>query len=262
MGRRGVGELYGYNIYEHSNVIIAMVKDLRFKSYANLNIPSTSTNFASWELHLIRVNADGSRVDEVNLGNSVLTKDTISGANFRFIINFNVPELTGACYELVIVDTADSNQIVYFTNQIEYRKEYNENDIRFIQYSNDVDIFNYGYEANPSFTNSYFLKIFMREPTPKVSQVGYTLVNGNFKPVRSTSGTVAKVIWQAIGVDDVAAANAFTLHDKAFLAFRGLFKKVTRNDAGLNVAWSDRDPLADVDIDLELSSTFTTNANE
>lgn len=240
---------------------LSMVAGRQTSLYANLNSVETNANFASWSLYVVSVSPDGERSVETILPNSVFNQDIIEGSNYRFWIDFTTPTLTnGNDYELVIVDTADSNQILYVSRSIKYKST--DADLQLVRFRNEVDIFNFGYAANASFYNRFYLDFYARDPQPSTRSVGYVISSGAFLPVRSNTGTVLRFITQAYDRFDHEAFNAMTLHGVWQYAYLGNWSTLKRpEDSDYAPEWVERHLLADAEINIERSSTFVNNKN-
>ncbi len=241
-----------------------MVANKAFTFYANLDTLETSANFASWSLLLVSLSPSGERSVEVDLGNTPLTKQVVSGTDYRFSVSFTTPTLKGDVFYLVIVDTSLSDQVVYVSNEIKYRANANASGLQLVRFRNPVTIFNYDYTLLAStFYNQFYIEAFTRPAGQQTNVLGYTLISGEFTAVRATTGRLIEFITQAYMLGDHEAFNAMTLHATLDFASEGAWSALRRSDSSsYGYEFGDtRDNLADGGITLEMISTFTSNRN-
>ena len=240
---------------QRSTTAAYMVAGATFSSYCNLNLLESSANFPNWRLKIINTNIN--RTVEVDLGN-VFTQYIIIGNQYRFSFTFTVPSLTGACYELAIVD--DSENVLYVSEDIGFTTV--SRGLEQIRYRNNTDRNNYDYSLTAEdFYNQYYVATWMRPAGEPTVREGYVLSTGSFTNVRDTSGSSFEFINQAYELRDHRAFNIAILHGAFNIVYEGNWTKFSLPE-GSSYEYEfpqSRDGLADGAVTLEQDDTFTND---
>ena len=189
-----------------------------------------------------------------------LTKDIISGSSYRFYSSFVVPiNLTaGACYYLAVVDATDST-VKYLSNKLIASNSIKSN-MKLIRYRNDKNILNFNYESLSTLYNQFVIELAVIQSQYPTTRIGYDLVSGAFKEVRSTAGVNKKFITRSYNSDNHEAFNAATIHNTYQISEDGDWTTYTRtDDADYSVDWVDEFELAHGEITLQKDTTFASS---
>ena len=235
------------------SVITCLVSSQSFSFYANLDDLDTSTDFASWELHLLTDDSFTIAFPEID----ELTQDAYVGG-FRFYSTFNVPSglADGKCYVLAIVSGDD---VKYLSNSLKYCAQTNDR-LTEIRYRNGLDIFNYGYENLDTFYNRFYIELAYIQPEYITNSEGYDLVKGAFTEARTTTGISKRFITRSYNTEDGQAFAALAIHDTFEIKELGQWELYIRDDSSdYSQDWIGEYPLAHGEIRLRKDSTFASN---
>jgi sugar lactone lactonase YvrE len=226
--------------------------------YANLDTLEDSANFASWRLDI--VNSD---FITQAYGVATLTQDIISGSDYRFYLDqWEILDyLNKGCYRFVIIDTTD-NTVKYISNVWDYSSTISYFTKR-IRYRNPEDILNFDYETLTTYKNEFRVNMVQRQPSYSTARTGYTLIDGSFNPVRTTTGMEFDFITENYNDLDHEAWNAATIHElEIYNEKTGQWEVFKRSeDAAYEVDWQDNYPFADGTIKLEQENTYNSSKN-
>lgn len=242
-----------FNQYANvENIISILVGGEDFAFYANLDDLETSANFANWHLDL--VNSDFQTVVQ-DVG--TLTKDIISGSDYRFYSEFTIPEgLTAGCYYLVVIDETYA-QVKYLSNKL-YYSTITDYSIRY-RYRNSKNILNFNYSGLSEYYNKGRIKLKKRQPNQDVTSIGYEQINGSFNPVRYVKGKTYEFITLWYDEYDHDAFNALTIHNLIEIVEEGSFVQYVRGEDSYSIDWNDNYPLAEGNIRLQRKNSYSSN---
>ena len=148
--------------------------------YNNSDDLEDNGNFASWRVDLCHSDNYVSVIE----GIVDLTKDIISGSDYRWYADeFIWPEVEEGCYKLVVIDTSNSDDVLYISDEIEVVDSVN--DLIQVKYRNAANILNFNYETLTTFYNIFHVDWMYRKPMRPIITEGYGLSNGTFKRVRT-----------------------------------------------------------------------------
>ena len=237
------------------NTVLYLVEGDTLSHYANLDTLESSANFASWRLDLL--NGSDRSIFLSNI--ATINQDIISGSDYRFYFSFTVPSgLTdGSDYWLAIIDTADSDQVVYVWDFLEGRSS--KAGTRKIKYRNDKNILNYNYEDNPSFYNEYRISITAFGQQNPVVLTGYEKVNGSFQSVRATKGINKRYVTIAYNEQDHEAFSNAIIHNDFNIYEDGSYREYSKGQEAYTVDWLDEYPLGHGDVILERTDSFVSS---
>ena len=148
--------------------------------YNNSDDLEDNANFASWRVDLVHSDT----FIAVIQGLFTPVKDIISGSDYRWYVNtFTFPEVADGCYKYVIIDTADSDAVLYISREFDVVSS--SEGLMYVKFRNAANILNYNYTVLTSFYNIIHVEMKNRKPLRPVVTEGYGLANGSFKRVRS-----------------------------------------------------------------------------
>lgn len=176
--------------------------------YANLDTPSYEVDFPSWVLSI--VHADSFVVVYENF--ATLTKVDLSTGGFRFYSEFTVPSDIPEGEFRFIVYVPYSQEVKYVSNVLKVINNVQAAESYLIKYRNAKDIQGFGYEANANFYNIARLKLEKEQPAREKQTIGYELVNGAFKRVRTIVGKAYNFITGWLDEDGHDAFDIATIH--------------------------------------------------
>lgn len=234
---------------------IVLVNGEALKFFANIDTPVSDTNF--WgELVLFNLNMD---IVKFNLG--TITILPVTGGN-KFYVDqdsLEIGSIESGIYFIGVLSGYDPTKIYYLSNPVFVASNALDYTNK-IRYRNNKNILHFEYESLTSFKNEFRIKLVKRQPNFPTRQIGYDLVSGSFNPVRTTKGSQYQFITEAYSKYNHEAWNASTIqelevYDENEMEWQ-LFK---RGESTYEVDWSENYPLADGTIELEQSSTFSSN---
>jgi len=241
------------------SVVVNFFKNDEISFYANLDSLEDNANFSSWRLDLV----DAETFSTLYYGIGTLTKDIISGSDYRFYLDsLSIPTTwESGCYRMVIVD--ESNQsVLYISNPFKYSSQlapYTEA----IRFRNNVNILNFNYETLTSFKNEFRIRVVKRQGSPVANRIGYDLINGNFNPVRTTTGIKLKFVTDFYSLLDHEAWNSAIIQDlEIYNDETGTWESFTLPDGGvIEIEYEKNYPLGTGQVTLEQDNTYNSNKN-
>lgn len=156
------------------------VQGAEYAFYNNSDDLEDNANFASWRVDLVHSDSFISVIE----GAISLTKDIISGSDYRWYNSgFTFPTVEDGCYRFVVIDTADSDNVLYISSEFEVVSS--DDGLMLTKYRNAQNILNYNYTTLTTFYNKAHVEMFNRKPSRPVNTEGYSLSSGTFKRVRT-----------------------------------------------------------------------------
>lgn len=238
---------------EISSCAVNLLNQDLISFYANIDLDDSS-NFSSWRLDLL--NSQG---DTIVFDVATLSKDIISGSSFRFYVeDLEVPEvLPGGYYFAVRVDqnTLYESNMFKISTISPYALK--------VRFRNNVNILNFNYETLTSFKNEFRLRLVKRQGSPVANRIGYDLINGNFNPVRTTTGIKLKFVTDFYSLLDHEAWNSAIIQDlEIYNDETGTWESFTLPDGGvIEIEYEKNYPLGTGQVTLEQDNTYNSNKN-
>lgn len=176
--------------------------------YANLNSPSYEVDFANWVISIAHADSFVIVYDDF----ATLVKDDLSTGGFRFYSEFTVPSDIPEGNFRFIIYIPYTEEVKYVSNIFEVVNNVQSNETYIVKYRNSADIQNFGYEANTSYYNKARLRLEKIQPDRLKQTIGYELVNGAFKRVRTIVGKAYSFITGFMDEDGHDAFDIATIH--------------------------------------------------
>ena len=174
--------------YEQNNKTMypAYLRDYNHYFYANLDTPIDDDDFALWVLDLYDMAGN-----QVSAGVGILTKDIISGGDYRFYAHFTIPVgVDRGLYQLVVYNSSTSD-LKYVTNCIEVITSADVEEFVFLWFRNSTNAFGFNYETLTSY-NTVFLNMNIVEEQPEISMDQYR--EASTGKIRNQKTQTAKVL--------------------------------------------------------------------
>jgi hypothetical protein len=229
------------------------VAGVDYAFYVNLDELETNANFPYWQVNLYTAN-------EFNLAASnifVPTKDIISGTDYRWYANFTFPNVNSGCYYIVVIDTANANNVIYISNLIEVRPD--ETDLLKIRYRNPVNMENFNYEGLPTFKNEFHIEVITRQPQNNLDTEGFDLVDGTFQRVRTTKTKTYEFVTEFMGELSHDGLNTALYHNTFEVFKENIFQLFKLADSDYSPEWSENYGLAQATFRLQQARQSSTN---
>ena len=200
--------------YKHKYVIGST-----YAFYNNSTELEDNVNFNYWAFDLVQ--ADTFQVVYEDI--TTLSKDIISGTDYRWYADdFQFPTVETGCYRFVILDLADSNNVLYMSDEIEVVDS--DDGLIYVNFRNAKNILNYNYEVLTEFYNRTHIEMFYRKPLRPTSTQGYTLSGGSFKRVRTLLTKSFEFITGWFDQKEHDAMQEMIIHSELNIAIDGNFK--------------------------------------
>lgn len=224
--------------------------------YANLDTPSYEVDFDNWVLSIVHADSFVVVYDDF----ATLTKDDLSSGGFRFYSEFTVPDdIPEGDYRFIIY-IPYTDEVKYVSNQLRVINSVAAQNSFLVKYRNSVDIQNFGYEANTSFYNIARLPLRKEQPQREKTNIGYDLVGGGFKRVRTIVGKGYNFITGYLDEDGHDAFDIATIHSDLQLNNDGIYVSHERPEDASYEAETERDfPLSTGTIKLKRTSYNSSN---
>lgn len=223
-----------------------------YSFYANLNELEDNANFSSWNVSLYHADSLVKEYDSI----LTLTKDIISGTDYRFYSTFEMPTVANGCYYIIITDTV-TNNVLYISNKLEVVS--NITDTTFIRYRNDQNILNFNYEGLTTFRNKFRVPIIRRQPLNSLSSEGYDLINGNFKRVRTERVKSLEVVTGFYDDQAHDALQTSLFHSTFEIQHENRWNQYILSDGDYSPNWQEELEVSQATVRLELADRSSTN---
>ena len=239
-----------------------LVKGDLFSHYFNIETLETNANFSSWQLNLYFAIGETGIGARAYTNVFTLTKDIISGSDYRFYIDTQVVpfDIDPGCYRMAVLDTVGA-EILYITEIVEVRE--NTTGLLRCRFRNDENIMNYNYETLTTFKNRVNLPLKIRQPKIVPTSEGYDLSAGTFNQTRVTLVKEWEFITGWIDKDAIEAFHAMFIHSTFEVELErgsGVYTAFRKGEsAELEQDWGDDYPLVTTLIRLQEIDFATTN---
>jgi hypothetical protein len=222
--------------------------------YANLDDLEDNGNFGQWSFDLIH---SDSYIIEYS-GITTLTKDIISGSDYRFYADdFVFPDVNIGCYRLIVHDTSNGN-VLYMTDEIEVVDVYDG--LSYVSYRNGIDILNYNYEGLTTFRNKFHVELLQRKPLTPVVTEGYDLANGSFYRVRTILTKTFEFVTGWFDEVEHDATQAMSIHSDVIAQIDGQLKSVSLpDDSEYALEWQENYNFVEASFRLEVDNRSSSN---
>jgi hypothetical protein len=223
--------------------------------YNNSDELDDSANFSSWSLDLLHSDSYTTAIADI----APLTKDIISGSDYRWYADdFVFPQVDTGCYVLAVIDTADSNEVVYLSDPIDVVN--NAGGLKYVSFRNGKNILNYNYEVLTSFRNKFHVETLIRKPLMPVVSEGYDLSNGSFYRVRTILTKTYEFVTGWFDENEHDATQAMTIHNDIKTEIKGLLKSVSLpDDSEYLLEWQENYEAIQASFRLEVTDRSSSN---
>ena len=222
--------------------------------YNNSETLEDDANFATWRLDLVHSDT----FVQVSNGVASLTKDIISGTDYRFYAtDFIFPTLESGCYKFIIIDTSTSN-VLYISRELEVVSA--DTNLLYIKFRNDKNILNYNYEVLTSYYTKTHVETFKRKPLRPTISEGYSLSDGSFKRVLTVLTKTYEFITGWFDEDEHDGMQASIVHSDYQMAIGSTFKVVnTLEDVAYALEFEENYEFIQASVRMELSNRASSN---
>lgn len=176
--------------------------------YANLDSPSHEVDFDNWVISIVHADSFVIVHDKF----ATLVKDNLSTGGFRFYCEFNMPDDIPEGNFRFIIYIPYTQEVKFVSNEFKVINNITAADTYLIRYRNAADIQNFGYEALTSFYNIARIKLEKLQPQRPKTTIGYELVNGKFKRVRTIVGKTYDFVTDYLDEEGHDAFDIATIH--------------------------------------------------
>lgn len=145
----------------------AYLRNFDHFQYVNLDETVSDIDFDDWILSIF-----DSLGNEVDSDIGTITKDVISGSDYRFYFSFNIDLSVDPGIYYMVVYNSSTNDVKYVSNCIEVITEDDIECYVYLEYRNSSDIFNYNYEDVVNY-NTVFLEMNLIEAEPEIQLTTY-----------------------------------------------------------------------------------------
>ena len=189
---------------------------------------------------------------------ATLTKDIISGTDYRFYADtFTFPTVQTGCYRFIIMDLTDST-ILYISNKIEVVDS--DTDLMYVNFRNAKNILNYNYEGLTTYENKTHVEMFNRKPLRPVATEGYKLSDGSFKRVRTLLTKSFEFVTGWFDESEHDAMQEMIIHSQLNIAMNGNFELINLvGEAEYVLDWQDNYEFIQASIRLEIDDRSSSN---
>lgn len=186
----------------------------QFSFYINFDEDFNHPNFSSFKLHLI--NSYGNVTSDIAPLERVYKDDNV---NYFIYASVTLAAAVPGVYRLAVVDTADSNRILYVSQEIQVMtsdnaKKYTSR----LQFRNSSSVYNYLYEKVALFLQEIRLRIYLDDEQPDGDLAQYRAVSsGRLRNVNVELDLSRS--FETYFFDDLAhrAMFAFQIHDSIYI---------------------------------------------
>jgi hypothetical protein len=228
--------------------------DHQYTIYANNDTLDTNVSFNDWRVDLVHADSFVQVVNDV----MTLTKDIISGTDYRWYSTFTFPVVDNNCYRFVIIDTADSDAVLYISNEIESVDS--SEGLILCKFRNGVNIQNYNYEGLPSFYNIFHVELDKRKPLSQKNTGGYDKADGSFFRVRTVRTKTYEFVTGWFDENEHDATDIMLIHSSLQLGIDGNYTVYNSGeDGGYEPPWQDNYQLIQVAFRLEQENESSSN---
>lgn len=176
--------------------------------YANLDTPSYEVDFANWVISIVHADSFVVVYDDF----ATLVKDDLSTGGFRFYCEFTVPVDIPEGEFRFIIYIPYTQEVKFVSNVLKVINNVQAAQSYLIKYRNAADIQNFGYEADETYYNIARLKLEKLQPERVKRNIGYQMVAGGFKRVRTVVGKAYSFITGFMDEDGHDAFDIATIH--------------------------------------------------
>lgn len=215
--------------------------------YNNSDDLEDNVNFNYWAFDLVHSDTFLPVYQDV----TILEKDIISGTDYRWYADsFEFPSVPSGCYRFVILDLADSEKVLYISDEIEVLDS--TEGLVYCKFRNDKNISNYNYETLTSFYNLFHVELLRRKPLkPQITQ-GYDLSGGSFKRVRTTVTKTYEFVTGWFDEVEHDAMQDMIIHNDLNLAYSGNFNAMNfPDDSEYSIEWQENYEFIQASVRLE-----------
>lgn len=235
--------------YEHKYLI-----NQSYSHYANIDTLETNANFNYWRVDLVHADSFVQVVTDV----MTLTKDIVSGTDYRWYTKFTFPSVPNNCYRFVIIDTANSDAVLYISDEL--KSVSSDDGLILFKYRNAKNILNYNYEGLPTFYNIFHVEVKKRKPNVNLSRDGYDLTSGTFKPVRTVRTKNYEFVTGWFDENEHDAMSATLIHSDLQLGIDGNYLAYTLpEDGGYDTDWQEDYEVITTGFRLEQNNESSSN---
>ena len=230
------------------------VTSQEYSSYSNNDTLEDNVNFNYWRVDLVHADSFVQVVNDV----MTLTKDIVSGSSYRWYTTFTFPVVENNCYRFVIIDTANSDAVLYISDTLESVDS--STGLMLVKYRNAVNMQNYNYAALPTFYNVFHVELSKRKPLPQKTVGGYDLADGTFFRVRTVRTKTHEFITGWFDEEEHDATDVMSIHSDLQLAIDGNYLAYNSGeDGGYEPPWEENYELIQVSFRMEQENESSSN---
>jgi hypothetical protein len=230
------------------------VTSQEYSTYANNESLEDNANFASWRVDLVHADSFIPAVQSV----MTLTKDIISGTDYRWYSKFTFPVVPNNCYRFVIIDTAASDAVLYISDTLESVDS--SEGLILSKFRNGVNIQNYNYAGLPTFYNVFHVELNRRKPLSQKTTGGYDLADGSFFRVRTVRTKTYEFVTGWFDEQAHDATDVMAIHSDLQLAIDGNYLAFNSGeDGGYEPPWEENYEVIQVAFRLEQKNESSSN---
>jgi hypothetical protein len=225
-----------------------------YSFYNNSSTLEDDVNFNYWLFSLVHSDSFIPVYEDI----ATLTKDIISGTDYRWYVDsFVFPSVENGCYRFIVEDTISGN-VFYISDQIEVVDS--DEGLMLVKYRNAKNILNYDYETLTTFYNQFHIEMFKRKPQRPETTEGYSLVDGSFKRVRTVLTKTYEFITGWFDEPEHDATHAMTIHSTLDVAYGGNYNAMNKPDnSDYNYDWQDNYEFIQGSVRLEEDDKSSSN---
>lgn len=225
--------------------------------YANLDTPCYEVDFDNWVLSIVHADSFVVVYDDF----ATIVKDNLSTGGFRFYSEFTVPvDIPEGDFRFIIY-IPYTEEVKFVSNVVKVINNVSAaNNTFLLKYRNAKDIQNFGYQALTSFYNIVRVPLEQIQPSRQKHNIGYELVGGGFKRVRTVIGKAYQFITGWMDEDGHDAFDIATIHSDVQLNKDGVYNSFERpEDAEYEAETVQNFPLSQGQISLKQTSYNSSN---
>ena len=227
-----------------------------YSFYANNDVLDTSTTFNYWRVDLVHEDSFIQVYQDV----MTLNKDIIDATtgDYRWYSTFTFPTVTNNCYRFVIIDTANSDAVLYISDTIESVDS--SDGLILCKFRNGVNIQNYNYVGLPTFYNIFHVELNKRKPLSQKNTGGYDLADGSFFRVRTVRTKTHEFVTGWFNEDEHDATDIMIIHSDLQLGIDGSYTAYNSGeDGGYEPPWEENYEVVQVAFRLEQENESSSN---
>ncbi len=236
--------------YKHKYVIGST-----YAFYNNSEDLEDNVNFNYWTFDLVHSDTFQIAYDDI----AILSKDIISGSDYRWYADsFEFPVVSTGCYRFVVLDSADSDQVLYMSDEIEVVDD--DAGLMYVNFRNAKNILNYNYEVLTTFYNKTHVEMLHRKPLRPTSTQGYTLSSGSFKRVRTLLTKSFEFVTGWFDEKEHDAMQEMIIHSDLTIAIDGNFESINLNEGGeYLLEWQENYEFIQASVRLQIDDRSSSN---